>query len=140
MNSGYDDMIGLPYPRPSRRKRMALSDRAAQFAPFAALTGYEDGIAEKGRQIKSQGVLGEYQQEVLDQKLQYLMDTAENHPCIIVQYFLQDAIKPGGVCLQISGRLKKIDTAAQLLILDDGTSLPLDQILDVTVTGKSLSY
>lgn len=135
MNSGYDDMIALPYPQPSRRKRMALSDRAAQFAPFAALTGYDDCIENKGCQTEQKGILGEYQQEILDQKMQHLMGMAENHPDIIVQYFLLNTMKAGGACLQISGRLKQIDAVTQLLILEDGTSLALDQILDLTVTG-----
>ena len=138
MNSEYHDILSLPYPYDSRRMRMALTDRAAQFAPFAALAGYEDGIAEKGRLKKPGHGMSEYQQAILDQKIRSLLDETANHPDLIIQYVTPDAPGTGPYCSQLSGRLKQIDPVRQLLVLEDRTVLRLDQLLEIFVIKRSI--
>ena len=133
MSSEYEDILALPHHQSIRRKRMALSDRAAQFAPFAALTGYDDSITEKSRLTEPQKLLSEYQQDILDRTLQYLLDSPALHPYLIIHSFHSDTQKPGGSYQQFSGRLKKIDSAQQQLILENGTTLPLNQIVEIIV-------
>ena len=134
----YSDLMELPYPYTSRRKRMALADRAAQFAPFSALAGYEDRIAEKGRLKAPRYTLSEYQQELLDRKIQYLLDSPELLPDVVIHYFQPDLLKTGGNCSHISGKIKQIDILRQQLLFEDGTAIPLNQILDIIVTKQDL--
>ena len=140
MTWDYDDIITLPRPRSTRRKPMELSGRAAQFAPFAALTGYEDCIAEKSRLTEPQRLLDEYQHDILDRTIRYLADFQDTHPYITIHYFIPDPLKAGGYHSQISGRLKQIDLAQQCLILEDSTTMPLDQILDIPVIRSHIGH
>ena len=131
MSSEYDDIITLPRHQSARRRHMSQSDRAAQFAPFAALTGYEDSIAEKGRQTTARPVPGEDQKIMLDRKLQYLADLQSGHPWVIIAYFHPDIQKNGGCYEQISGTLKKLDPVQQTLILEEDITLHLENIMDI---------
>lgn len=137
MNDEYGDILLFPYPYPSQRKRMPLAARAAQFAPFSALSGYEDNIAEKSRPENTRTVLSDYQQELLNQKIHYLLESPDLHPDIIIHYFQPDPLKSGGDFGHLSGKLKQIDISQQLLLLENGTILPLDQILDIIVIKQS---
>lgn len=137
MNDEYGDILSLPYPYPSRRKRMPLAARAAQFAPFAALAGYEDSIAARGCIENARPVLSDYQQELLNQKIQYLLEAPDRHPYIIIHYFQPDLLKSGGDFGHLSGKLKQIDIAQQQLLLENRTILPLNQILDIIVIKQA---
>lgn len=127
----YNDIIHLPHHTSSKRPRMSLSDRAAQFSPFAALTGYEDAIAETGRLTDNKTELDEYPTAVLDQKYRWLSKLAEQHPQISVTRFVPDARKCGGTYETVSGDLKKINSCTQSIILSDGTVIPFRDIIAV---------
>ena len=127
----YDDIIHLPHHTSSKRVRMPMLDRAAQFSPFAALTGYEDAIEETGRLTERKLELGEYDRAILDQKQRILTDAADSHPQISLTYFVPDPRKEGGTYEYAWGSLKKIDAYERLLVLTDGRKFPLDDIIDI---------
>ena len=95
-NEKYSDIINLPHPESRTHPRMPRSDRAAQFAPFAALTGYDDAVAEAGRLTSSKIELDENELERLDRALAYLTEHQAAHPAVTVTYFVPDDKKSGG--------------------------------------------
>lgn len=131
MNKTYDDIIALPHPHSCRHPNMPVSDRAAQFAPFAALTGYGAAIRETARLTDPKTELDEDAKAILDQKQQILIQAADEHPEVTVTYFVPDTKKSGGVYVSVSGQFKKLDPNKRLLILNGGTSIPLDDIYDL---------
>ena len=131
MNGKYDDIIDLPHPTSARHPRMPVGDRAAQFAPFAALTGYDDVIDETARLTDKMTVLSEEMKEILDAKQHFLIDVIDTHPYISVTYFIPDAKKQGGMYKTVSGELKMIDEYEKQLVLLDGTRIDHDKIFDI---------
>ena len=131
MTGPYKDIISLPHPVSARHPRMPLPDRAAQFAPFAALTGYDAAIRETARVTDRKIIPDEDAKTVLDQKQQLLIAAAHEHPEITVTYFVPDAKKSGGTYVSSSGAFRAIDPVRRLLILTDGTAIPLDDILEL---------
>ena len=127
----YDDIIHLPHPNSSRHPRMSLLDRAAQFSPFAALTGYEDAIEETGRLTDHRIELNEDARAFLDQKQQLLADAASSRPQVSVTYFQPDHRKSGGAYVTVEGTLKKLDPYDRVLILTDETRIPLSEIVTI---------
>lgn len=130
-NHQYDDIIDLPHHVSATRPRMSMIDRAAQFSPFAALTGYDAAIKETGRLTDERIELTEDSRAALDRKQQLLVDNLASHPEVSVTYFVPDERKAGGAYVTITGRVKKVDAYQRLLILTDGTKIPLDEILDM---------
>lgn len=126
----YDDIIDLPHHRSSTHPHMALLDRAAQFSPFAALSGHEAAISETGRITETKHILTHEKKEELDEKLQIIKSCLSYHPEVSISYFLRDTKKSGGSYLSVIGILKKIDENSRSLILENGTSIPLDDIYD----------
>lgn len=124
----YADIINLPHHTSQNRPRMSNADRAAQFAPFAALTGYDGVIDETGRLTDSMVELTEEMKAVLDQKHQLLVELVDQEPEIAVTFFVPDAKKTGGIYKTVVGRLKMIDEYERALVLTDGTKLPHDRI------------
>ena len=116
----YEDILYLPHHISKTRPQMPMLDRAAQFSPFAALTGYDDAIKETGRWTDDKIELSEDAKSVLDRKQRYLIDMISSKPEIIVTYFLKDDRKPGGTYLTATGRLKYIDVHERLMILSNG--------------------
>ena len=110
---------------------MSMLDRAAQFSPFAALTGYDDAIHETGRLTDKKIDLSEEEKEALDRKQQFLMERLGGHPALTVTYFVPDAKKSGGAYVTKSGNLKKIDEFERWMMLMDGTKIPLDDVADI---------
>ena len=127
----YDDLIYLPHPVSRKHPPMSAMDRAAQFSPFSALTGYEAVLREAGRLTDSRAELSEYSRDILDQKQQLLLDAAPTHPEINVTYFIPDRRKQGGAYWTLKGNLKKIDLARRVIILLDGTEVSLDDVADI---------
>ena len=127
----YDDLIYLPNPVSRKHPPMSAMDRAAQFYPFSALTGYEAVLREAGRLTDSRAELSEYSRDILDQKQQILLDAAPTHPEITVTYFIPDRRKQGGAYGTLKGNLKKIDLARRVIILLDGTEVSLDDVADI---------
>ena len=130
-NHQYDDIIDLPHHVSVTRPRMSMIDRAAQFSPFAALTGYDAAIKETGRLTDRRIELTEDSRAALDRKQQLLVDNLADHPEVSVTYFVPDERKSGGAYITVTGSVKKVDDYRRLLILTDGTKIPLDEILDM---------
>lgn len=124
----YEDIIHLPHPVSKTRPQMPMSDRAAQFSPFAALTGYDAAIRETARLTDKKLVLDEETCALLDRKQQYLCEIIAEKPEITVTYFVPDERKDGGSYVTVTGKLRRIDLCARLLVLIDGRSIPLDNI------------
>ena len=110
---------------------MALSDRAAQFSPFAALTGHEDSIRETARRTEAFLELDEDKKEQLDEKMHVLQEYFSEKPEILVTYFVPDEKKAGGAYVTVTGNLKRIDEYERLLILTNGKKIPMDEIVDI---------
>lgn len=130
-NHQYDDIIDLPHHVSATRPRMSMIDRAAQFSPFAALTGYDAAIKETGRLTDKRIELTEDSRAILDRKQQFLVDNLADYPEVSVTYFVPDERKSGGAYVTVTGRVKKVDDYQRLLTLTDGTKIPLDEILDM---------
>lgn len=116
----YADIIDLPHWQSPTRPRMSLYDRAAQFAPFAALTGYEDMVNEEARVVDEKIELGEKDKELLNQKVSLIADAVEDgeRPTVVVTYFVPDPLKAGGKYKTVTETVKKIDTVRRCLILE----------------------
>lgn len=127
----YDDIIHLPHHVSEKHPRMSSIDRAAQFSPFAALTGYDAVIQETGRLTDSRVELAEYSRDVLDKKQQILMELAKEQPQVTVTFFLPDDRKRGGSYATRTGKLKKLDTYRRVMVMTDGTEISLDEIVDM---------
>ena len=131
MNNRYDEIMGLPHHVSKTRPQMPLSDRAAQFAPFAALTGYDSAIKETGRLTDERIELDEEALTALDRKYQLLMDTLDDAPEVTIIYFQPDERKAGGQYVSATGTVKKVDTFGRRILLQDGTRIPLDSVYDL---------
>lgn len=132
----YDDIIELSHHVSTRRVHMSGVDRAAQFAPFAALTGHDAAIHETARQTDSCTELTEDQKAVLDRTLQYLRDHLGESPEVTITYFVPDNKKPGGAHVSTTGRIKKFIPDHNLIIMDDWTLVTIDSILDIQLLAK----
>ena len=130
-NSKYDSIMNLPHHVSKTRPQMPLSDRAAQFAPFAALTGYDSAIKETGRLTDERIELDEEALTALDRKYQLLMDTLDDAPEVTITYFQPDERKAGGQYVSATGTVKKVDTFGRRILLQDGTRIPLDSVYDL---------
>ena len=127
--SKYDDIIHLPYPQKSRR--MSNYDRAAQFSPFAALTGFEAAIAETARLTDHRIELDEGGKALLDEKLRLIEENIQENPEIVVTYFQPDLRKFGGAYVQKSGRVKKLDAYSHAIVFTDGMAIRIEDISEI---------
>lgn len=127
----YEDIINLPHHVSKTRPQMSMLDRAAQFSPFAALTGYDAAIKETGRLTDEKQELDDDTKAALDMKQAYLMEMIDEQPEISVTYFLPDTKKAGGAYATVTGKLKRFDEYERLLILTDGKKIPMDDIADI---------
>lgn len=131
MKDQYDDIINLPHHVSKTRPQMSMVDRAAQFSPFAALTGYDAAIKETGRLTDEKVNLSEEEKEALDRKQQILMEWLGDHPALTITFFVPDEKKSGGEYMTKSGNLKKIDEFERVMLLTDGTKIPLDDVVEI---------
>ena len=129
--SRYDDIINLPHHVSTNRPRMSMHDRAAQFAPFAALVGYDDTVAETARLTESRPELDEQEQRELNARLCELADHIQEHPEVRVRYFVPDERKSGGAIVEICGTVKKLAAADNTLVLTNGTIIPISDIVEL---------
>lgn len=129
----YDDIMELPHHQSDRRPHMSLQNRAAQFSPFAALTGYEAAISEAGRLTEEFREPSEEVKAVLDGKLQLLEEKKGEHPEVTVSYFQPDERKAGGRYLEVTGYFRKVDLTKKTVQVDAGEILevPLDYVADI---------
>ena len=134
----YKDIINLPHHVSKKHPQMSMEERAAQFAPFAALVGYEDAVEETARITTKRIELNEEEKNALDIKLQMLNEQIhiQIYPNVTIMYFVPDLKKDGGKYIKISGTVKRIDEYKQLIILDDKTEIPISEI--ISINGESL--
>ena len=126
--NNYDDIINLPHHVSETRPRMSQRDRAAQFSPFAALTGYDSEIKETARLTDEKLELDEYRTATMDSQLQILIENAKERPEISITYFVPDERKNGGTYVTISGDFRRIDESNHTVVLMDGTTIPIEDI------------
>lgn len=131
MTGLYDDILHLPHPTSKRHPRMPIVDRAAQFSPFAALTGHGAAIEETARVTDRRIELDEDAKEQLDQTLQLLLERIDEQPEITVTWFSPDKKKAGGQYHTATGKLKRIDSREGRLTLTDGNQIPLEDLLEI---------
>jgi hypothetical protein len=134
MNKSYDDIINLPHHVSATRPHMPAIDRAAQFSPFAALTGYDSAIKETSRLTGERVELDEYMKDILSVRLQIIADQLKEHPEIAITYFQPDEKKNGGAYVTVIGRAKKVDEYERVVVMTDGTRVPIDEI--ASIDGK----
>ena len=132
MTDRYNDIINLPHHVSSTRAPMSMQDRAAQFSPFAALVGYDDAIRETGRLTDQKIELGEEQLSVLNRKYLILTQHLSDHPEVTIVYFEPDKFKSGGAYLSVTGVVKKIREYEAEIILEDGTVISIESILEIS--------
>ena len=129
----YDDIIYLPHHRSKKHAPMPLSDRAAQFSPFAALTGHDAAIKETARLTDKKIELDEYEVAVLDGILQTIREKLSENPEITVTYFEPDIKKDGGKYVTVTGNVKKMDEYTKCLIMNDGGRIRIEDIIEIVV-------
>lgn len=127
----YDCIINLPHHVSSKRPQMPMMDRAAQFSPFAALTGYGDAIIETTRQTDEKVDMDEEAYAILNRKFRLLMEQIDELPEVGITYFEPDARKSGGAYLTATGTLKKIDEFERILVMSDGKKIRMDEVIDI---------
>ena len=127
----YDDIINLPHHVSADRVHMPMLDRAAQFSPFAALTGYDAAIAETARLTEAKRSLSDEQMEVIGKLLHSLQTRLKTDPGVTVTYFVPDSRKAGGAYRTITGAAKKVDAYRGVLEMCNGVTIPFDDILSL---------
>ena len=131
MNRKYNEIMGLSHHVSKTRPQMPMSDRAAQFAPFAALTGYDAAIKETGRLTDERIELDVEALSALDMKYQLLMEALDDAPEVTITYFQPDERKAGGKYVSAVGAVKKIDDFERRITMQDGAKIPTDDILSI---------
>ena len=131
MAENYEDIINLPHHISKKHRPMPREARAAQFAPFAALTGYESDVNEASRYTGKRRELGEYETERLNRRINEIRDGIHGNAEVIITYFKPDEKKAGGEYLSIGGRVRKIDDYGRTLTLTSGALIPLDDISEI---------
>ena len=128
----YDDIINFPHHTSPSRPHMSAHDRAAQFSPFAALTGYGSVIDETGRLTDKKVELDEYSKADLNEKLSKIQDQIDEQPEALITYFQPDKKKSGGAYITAAGCVKKIDAYERMLVMQDDTKIPIDDIFEIS--------
>lgn len=133
MTKTYDDIIHLPHHVSATHPHMSAIDRAAQFSPFAALTGYDAAIKETARLTDKRVELDESMKDALSNNLQMIADRLKEHPEIAITYFQPDAKKNGGAYVTVINTVKKIDVYKRIVVLTDGIVIPVDEIISIDI-------
>lgn len=132
MNTPYDDIIHLPHHVSQNHPQMPLRDRAAQFAPFAALTGYEAVVGETARLTASKRELDAQEAEELNRQLAVVIEHLSERPEVTVEYFVPDERKSGGAYVTVTGRVRHVSLPERILVMEDGTVIGLEDIAAIS--------
>ena len=132
-NKKYEDIINMPHHVSKKHPQMSLEARSAQFAPFAALVGYEDAVEETARLTTNKKEINEEQKTILNNKLQKIKKNILQKPEITFTYFVPDSRKQGGKYITCTGKVRKIDEYNQKIILEDRTQIPILDIIEITI-------
>ena len=133
--SKYDDIINLPHHVSKNRTPMSMENRAAQFAPFAALTGHDEALAKTARQTTPKKLLSDDEMASLTRKLARVIEQVPGQEEYTFMYFVPDVQKEGGKYVSITGTVKKYDEVARTITLSDGKVLLIDNILSIRRHG-----
>lgn len=131
----YADIIHLPHLVSRKHPQMSMTDRAAQFSPFAALTGHDAAIAEAARLTDEQPILDESVKQEISNLLQ--LAATDSNLVLNIVYFVPDTRKAGGTYMEITGRIKKLIPHEKLLIMDTGTRIPVGDIVTAHIIPES---
>lgn len=129
MNNKYQDIINLPHYEPKKHPRMSIESRSAQFAPFSALTGYDDVVKETGRLTQRKLELSEEQKINISLKLQEALDNKKE---VLIKYFIKDIKKQGGKYSEKTGIIKKYDQIKQMIIFYDKTQIEINNVVEIS--------
>lgn len=138
MTGDYNDIIYLPHHVSPTRPQMSMRDRAAQFSPFAALTGYDAAIRETARLTQERVELDEQELAVLDRKFQLLLEQLGQCPQVTITWFVPDELKQGGRYLTITDVVKKVDAATRFVLLQNAGRICMDDIVEIE--GELFDY
>ena len=133
----YDAIIGLPHHVSKKHPPMPMEKRAAQFAPFAALTGHAAAIRETARLTDQKIELDDAMKLEISDRLRELADRLPDAPPVAITYFLPDAYKSGGSYVDAVGTVRKLDAYARMIVMQDGRKIPIDDVLEVTWKTES---
>ena len=131
ITNSYDDIIDLPHHTSTTHPNMSAFDRAAQFSPFAALTGHDAAITETARLTETRVELDEYSKADLNRRLCILQDRMDEQPEVSITYFQPDTKKSGGAYITAAGCIKKMVEYERAVVMQDDTRIPIDQIIAV---------
>ncbi len=129
----YKNIIDMAHHVSPTRPRMSRLDRAAQFAPFAALVGYEDAIDETARLTDQKLILEQEQIDRIDEKIQYIREHPKNELTVTVVYFVPDQRKNGGAYRRVAGKIKQIDTIDKSIVMQNGKKIPMCDIYQIEI-------
>ena len=130
-NGKYDDIINLPHYISEKRAKMSIYDRAAQFSPFAALTGYDAAVLEAARLTERRVELSEDLRSELDRTMSMLAQILDTEPLVTVTYFLPDSRKSGGEYRTVHSRLIRIDNTSESITLSSGDNIPISWVISI---------
>lgn len=136
----YDDIINLPHYVSERHPHMSMYDRAAQFSPFAALTGHGSEIEETARLTQGQAELDESRKEIINEKLVFIAEANDTAYEVTVNFFVPDKRKFGGEYVSVKGKVKKIDSFNRNVIMLDGTIIPIENIYDIFFDCNNIEF
>ncbi|MCD8353223.1 MAG: YolD-like family protein [Clostridiales bacterium] len=132
MSQDYSDIIHLPHHVSETRPHMSMRDRAAQFSPFAALTGYDAAVKETARLTDQRAELDEEMKQNLSERLNLIQENLAAAPVVEITYFVPDERKEGGAYNTVTGAVKKVDAFQRHVVLTDGTDIPIDEIIEIS--------
>ena len=130
----YDDIIDLPHHVSRTHPQMSMMNRAAQFSPFAALTGYEEAVEETARLTEERSELDEAEKERLNAKLQVIKEHLQESPQATITYFVRDERKDGGASVSFTGIVRRIDLYRRIVQMEGDTDIPIDDILAIELS------
>ena len=136
MTAAYEDIIHLPHHVSATRARMPMSDRAAQFSPFAALTGHDAAILETARLTDEKKALDETELCALDRELQKLLVCLEEEPEVTITYFEPDVHKSGGMYRTVTGAVKKLNAFERQIVLKNGMAISVNNVMGIQMKSK----
>lgn len=131
ISNKYDDIISLPHYQSKTRKKMKITDRAAQFSPFAALPGYEGTLVETARLTTEMPELDDNQKSDINEQLMLIVENLEKNPTVVLSYFEYDERKTGGSVIKKSETIKKISVNERYILFKDKTRISIDNILSI---------
>ena len=134
----YDDIINLPHHVSSTRKPMTMYNRAAQFAPFAALTGYDDAIKETSRLTDKKIEISDELKNELNQKIKFISDNIKLKPKVTITYFVSDNKKSGGIYKTISGNVRRLDEVEKCLFFTNKLIIYFDDIISIVISYNNI--